>query len=134
MTSPWPDNAQCLVNITIDYDGLSNEKGKKLLPIGRHSHGRYSAKRGVPRFLEIFRKHDIKVTFYVPGYDAECFPESVLSIADAGHEIGAHGYLHESFDLGEDEPFFLRKTHKILTDLLARRPSGGAILAGENPT
>ncbi len=124
MKSPWPEGAQCLVNITIDYDGLSNETGKKLLPFGRHSHGRYSAKRGVPRFLEIFRKHDITVTFYVPGYDAECFPSSVLAIAEAGHEIGSHGYLHESFDLGEEEPFYLKKTHKILSDLLGKPPVG----------
>lgn len=124
MESKWPDGARCLVNITVDYDGLSNETGKKLLPIGKYSHGRYSAKRGVPRFLEMFKKHDIPVTFYVPGYDAECFPESIISIAEAGHEIGAHGYLHEAYDLGDEEPFYLKKTHKILTDLLGAPPVG----------
>lgn len=124
MSTVWPEGARCLVNITVDFDGLSNEAGKKLLTLGRHSHGRYSAKRGVPRFLEIFRRHGIKTTFFVPGYDAECFPEAVLSIAAEGHEIGAHGYLHESFDLGEEEPHFLRKTHSILADLLGRPPVG----------
>ncbi|MCZ4291011.1 polysaccharide deacetylase family protein [Hoeflea alexandrii] len=124
MTSPWPGNAQCLVNITVDFDGLSNEAGKKLLPQGIHSHGRYSAKRGVPRMLEIFARHGIHATFFVPGYDAEHFPEAVKAIHAAGHEIGAHGYLHESFDLGEEEPFYLRKSHQILTDLLGEAPVG----------
>ena len=124
MESKWPEGARCLVNITVDFDGLSNETGKKLLPIGKYSHGRYSAKRGVPRFLEIFARHNVPVTFFVPGYDAECFPESVLSIAAAGHEIGAHGYLHEAFDLGDEEPFYLRKTHQILSDLLDTPPVG----------
>lgn len=124
MATIWPEGARCLVNITVDFDGLSNETGQKLLPIGKHSHGRYSAKRGVPRFLEIFERQGIKATFFVPGYDAECFPDSVLSIAAAGHEIGAHGYLHESFDLGAEEPFYLRKSHQILTDLLGKPPVG----------
>ncbi len=124
MTSRWPQDARCVVNITVDFDGLSNETGKKLLPIGKYSHGRYSAKRGVPRFFELFERLGIKATFYVPGYDAECFPAAVRSIADAGHEIGAHGYLHEAYDLGEEEPFYLRKTHKILTDLLGASPVG----------
>ncbi len=124
MQSKWPDGARCVVNITVDFDGLSNETGKKLLPIGKYSHGRYSAKRGVPRFLALFDALGIKATFYVPGYDAECFPEAVLSIVKAGHEVGAHGYLHEAYELGEEEPFYLRKTHKILTDLLGAAPVG----------
>ena len=80
MMSRWPQDARCVVNITVDFDGLSNETGKKLLPIGKYSHGRYSAKRGVPRFLELFRRLGIKATFYVPGYDAECFPAAVRSL------------------------------------------------------
>ncbi len=124
MNSKWPNNARCMVNITVDFDGLSNETGKKLLPIGKYSHGRYSAKRGIPRFLEMFKRHEVPATFFVPGYDAECFPDSVLAIADAGHEIGAHGYLHEAFDLGDEEPFYLEKTHKILADLLGKAPVG----------
>ena len=124
MTSPWPENARCLVNITIDFDGLSNETGKKILPLGKFSHGRYSAKRGVPRFLEIFDQHDVKATFYVPGYDAECFPDAIRAIDAAGHEVGAHGYLHESFDLGLEEPYYLRRTHEILTKILGKPPIG----------
>lgn len=124
MTQLWPGGVKCAVCITVDFDGPSNETGLKRLTYGKFSHGRYSAKRGIPRHLEMFRRQNIYVTFFVPGYDAEQHPDSVKAIHNAGHEIASHGYLHESFDLGADEPHYLRKTHKILTDITGREPVG----------
>ena len=45
--------------------------------------------------LRCSTRQDVKATFFVPGFTAECYPEVVRAIADAGHEIGHHGYLHE---------------------------------------
>ena len=128
----WPGNARCIVTYTIDFDGLSNEVGKGLIPLGAHSAGRYSAKKGVPRHLDMLNRLGIPATFFVPGYDAECFPESVRDIARAGHEIGAHGYVHEGTLMEEDEEIRrLTLTHSILGELLGgsaprgwRSPSG----------
>ncbi len=120
----WPGGVHCAVAITVDFDGPSNEAGKKLLNLGAHSHGRYSAKRGVPRYIELFKRQGIHSTFFVPGYDAECHPDSVLALDKAGHEVAAHGYLHEAHDLGAEEPFYLEKSHKILTDILGKAPVG----------
>lgn len=124
MQSLWPEGVKCAVCITIDFDGPSNDTGLKRLVMGRYSHGRYSAKRGIPRFLEIFKRQQIKTTFFVPGYDAEQHPDSVRAIVEHGHEVAAHGYLHESFDLGDEEPYYLRKSHKILSDLIGKPPVG----------
>jgi peptidoglycan/xylan/chitin deacetylase (PgdA/CDA1 family) len=48
----------------------------------------------------------------------------VREIVARGHEIGAHGYVHEGWDPGDAEPDLLRKSHAILTPLMGRPPRG----------
>jgi len=50
--------------------------------------------RTVPRILELFEEYGVKATFFVLGWIAERMPDVVRRIADAGHEIGCHGYDH----------------------------------------
>jgi peptidoglycan-N-acetylglucosamine deacetylase len=113
------------VTLSCDFDGTGNEVGQGLQPEGVRSAGGYSVRRGIPRMLEIFQRHAVPATFFVPGYDAERSPETVRRIIDAGHEVAAHGYLHESFDLTlEEEDELLRRAHTILTDLAGIAPVG----------
>ena len=44
----------------------------------------------------MFEKYNIKTTWFIPGHSLETFPEECRMIADAGHEIGLHGYSHEN--------------------------------------
>jgi peptidoglycan/xylan/chitin deacetylase (PgdA/CDA1 family) len=118
-TSIFPDAMRCVVLLGIDFDGTSHEVGRGIAPLGKNSWGRYSARFG------------IKATFFVPGYDAEQDPEIVLEIDRRGFEVAAHGYLHEAWDLdGEEEESLLKKTDRILQDLIKkpilgwRSPSG----------
>ena len=61
----------------------------------------------------------------MPGYDGEVAPDVIRAIAAEGHEIGAHGYCHESEYLeGEPEAQLLRRTHGILADLVGQAPVG----------
>ena len=110
--------------MTVDFDGPSHETGRQLLPLGSNSIGRYSGRRGVRRYLDLFEKHAVPATFFVSGYDAECYPEVVQDIDRRGFEVAAHGYLHESWELGDDEPDLLRRTHDILVNLLGKAPVG----------
>lgn len=48
----------------------------------------------LPNLLEILKKQNVRATFFVTGRFAERFPELVIQIAEAGHEIGNHGYAH----------------------------------------
>jgi polysaccharide deacetylase family protein (PEP-CTERM system associated) len=50
--------------------------------------------RNTDRLLEIFQRARTRATFFVLGWVAERFPALVTRIADAGHEIGSHGYAH----------------------------------------
>lgn len=130
--SVWPENARCVVAFTVDFDGTGNEVGKGLEPFGAHSAGRYSARRGIARHLDMLERLGIPATFFVPGYDAQCSPEAVRSIAQAGHEIGAHGYVHEGTLLDpEEEVRRLTLTHTILSDLLGVAPRGWRSPSGQ---
>lgn len=130
-TSIFPDAMRCVVLLGIDFDGTSHEVGRGIAPLGKNSWGRYSARCGIPRHLDMLDTHGIRATFFVPGYDAEQHPETVLEIDRRGHEVAAHGYLHEAWDLdGAEEEELLTKTDRILHNLLKkpvlgwRSPSG----------
>jgi peptidoglycan/xylan/chitin deacetylase (PgdA/CDA1 family) len=58
--------------------------------------GVFASEVGNIRLLNLFKKFKLKTTFFIPGHSIESFPDQVKRIADAGHEIGAHGYLHEN--------------------------------------
>jgi peptidoglycan-N-acetylglucosamine deacetylase len=105
-------------------DGPAVEIGRGRVPMGINSCGRYAVRRGVPRYLEMLARHGIQGTFFVCGRDAEDYPSLIRDIHAEGHEIGAHGYVHESWDLGDDEPALLEKTHVILSETVGVAPIG----------
>ena len=53
-------------------------------------------RHATPGILEVFAKHSAKGTFYFVGHSAREVPESVLSVRDAGHEVGTHSLYHET--------------------------------------
>ncbi len=59
------------------------------------SHQAYGPLVGIPRILNLLDHHQIRSTFFVPGYTARRYPQTVKDIVAAGHEIAHHGYLHE---------------------------------------
>lgn len=46
-------------------------------------------------FLEIFKKHNVKCTFFVGGCWVAQNPEYLQKIVADGHEVGNHGYFHK---------------------------------------
>jgi peptidoglycan/xylan/chitin deacetylase (PgdA/CDA1 family) len=65
----------------------------------------------VPRILALLKRHDIRATFFIPGYSAHRYPDVVRAVAEAGHEIAHHSYFHEN-TIGMDE-----KTEAAMIDL-----------------
>lgn len=121
----WPGGARCVVALTIDFDGTGNEIGRGFDPVGIRSAGGYAARRGIPRIMDILARRGIRATFFVPGFDAETNPDLVRRIVAAGHEVAAHGYLHEGWALPPDEEeALLRKSHAILTEIAGVPPRG----------
>ncbi|WP_395686869.1 polysaccharide deacetylase [Aestuariivirga sp.] len=58
--------------------------------------GIFATEVGVPRLLRLFKKYGLKTSFFIPGHSMETFPKEMEMIVKDGHEIGAHGYLHEN--------------------------------------
>ena len=56
------------------------------------------------RILELLNRLGARATFFVLGWVAEREPRLVREIADAGHEVGCHSYLHRCvWRLGREE-------------------------------
>ena len=47
------------------------------------------------KLLDLLARHQVLATFYIVGELAETHPELIRAIANAGHEIGAHGWDHQ---------------------------------------
>lgn len=48
------------------------------------------------RILEILRKHNVKVTFFMTGGWVESYPEDVKAILADGHDLGNHSENHKN--------------------------------------
>jgi peptidoglycan/xylan/chitin deacetylase (PgdA/CDA1 family) len=47
-----------------------------------------------PQVLKVLKEKETKATFFVIGRWARCYPEITRSIAEHGHEVANHSYLH----------------------------------------
>ena len=82
--------------------------------------------RDTERILEILSASNVRATFFVVGKVAEKFPSLVRRIADAGHELGIHGFSHKQiFRLTEDEfRNDIKKAKFILEDSTSAEVAG----------
>lgn len=65
------------------------------MDIVAQSRGRFAPNVAIPRILDLLDSLEIKATFFTPGWTVDQFTESVEEIVSRGHELAAHGYLHE---------------------------------------
>jgi peptidoglycan/xylan/chitin deacetylase (PgdA/CDA1 family) len=85
------------VCLTFDFDAMSIwlAMGGAARPSAL-SRGEFGARVGLGRILALLERESVPATFYVPGHTVDTYPELCRDIAERGHEIGHHGYLHES--------------------------------------
>jgi peptidoglycan/xylan/chitin deacetylase (PgdA/CDA1 family) len=90
------------------------------------SRGMFAGEVGSPRLLKMFERWGIKTTWFIPGHSAETFWKEMKAVADAGHEIGIHGYSHENpiAMTPEQEEQVLDKCIELITKLSGQRPTG----------
>ena len=126
----WPNGARCAVAFTFDMDAES------LLHIylGETAHNRpalssllrYGPEVAIPRIIASFKRHDLRQTFFVPGWCIENYPRAVRLMLDHGHEIGHHGYIHEKPNqlTRREELNYLRRGIDSIVKVTGRRPRG----------
>ncbi|MEW2357486.1 polysaccharide deacetylase [Spirillospora sp. NPDC029432] len=126
---PWPYGARAAASFTFDVDAESAVLAASPAAAGRPSvlsHQAYGPLTGLPRLLRILARQAVRATFFVPGFTAHRHPDAVRAIADAGHEIAHHGYLHEPL-IGVDpaaEAEILDRGLDALQEVAGVRPAG----------
>ncbi|MFJ4026783.1 polysaccharide deacetylase [Paenarthrobacter sp. NPDC089989] len=125
----WPEGFKAAASFTFDVDAESCTIAHDPTSTRRMSlmsHQSYGPRIAVPRLLQILDRQDIKATFFIPGFTAESYPDIVRRIADGGHEIAHHGYLHEPMQ-GIDaatEASYLDRGLEALDKVAGVRPLG----------
>jgi peptidoglycan/xylan/chitin deacetylase (PgdA/CDA1 family) len=88
--------------------------------------GVWAGEVGTPRLLKLFERYELKTSWFIPGHSIETFPDQARMVAEAGHEIGAHGYLHEnpvSMTPVQEEEVLIRSI-ELVEEISGRRPRG----------
>ncbi len=122
----WPDGARCAVTLSFDAD-------HETIPLRdgdpspmRISQGQYGSRQGVPRIRALLARHSIPATFFYPGVSALLHEDEVRAVAQDGHEIGLHSWIHEkNTDLDyEAERSVNLRAAEVLERLAGRAPVG----------
>jgi peptidoglycan/xylan/chitin deacetylase (PgdA/CDA1 family) len=88
--------------------------------------GVWAGEIGTPRLLKLFERYQLRTSWFIPGHSIETFPRQMRQVADAGHEIGAHGYAHENpvAMTPQQEEDVLERSVALIEKLTGRRPRG----------
>ncbi|HEY6794069.1 MAG TPA: polysaccharide deacetylase family protein [Kineosporiaceae bacterium] len=87
----------------------------------------YDLVESTQRILATLAEHDAHGVFFVVGRLVYEQPDVIRTIAEAGHEIGLHGYHHEHLDRLTEEGLAafdrdLTRVQRVLEDLTGVRP------------
>ena len=127
---PWPKNSRCAVAITYDLDADSLIHIAKPRTadtyLSTQSLLRYGPEISLPRICKIYQHFNLRQTFFVPAWCVERYPAAMETIAKGGHEIGHHGYIHESYNQQSeaDELYWFERAIRAYEKRLGYRPRG----------
>ena len=132
--SGWgPDRRRAAVTVSFDNLGevteLQRGEWPEDEPVGRH----FSVTRALPRILALLEELGLQATFFVEGLNAELYPDTLVEVAAAGHEVASHGWCHERWAELDSarESQLLRRGLRAMGGLDLRpvgfRPPGGRL-------
>lgn len=122
----WPGGARCAVSLSFDADHETIPLRDSDESPMRISQGQYGARQGVPRIRALLDRHGVKASFFYPAVSALLHPGEVRAVADEGHEIGIHSWIHEAntqLPPGVERELTLRAAD-TLEKVSGRRPVG----------
>ncbi len=140
----WPNNARIAVNIVVNFEAggersiVYGDEGPEtygefapygappLRDLAMESIFEYGSRVGVWRLLNIFKRFNVKVTFFAVAKALEANPVVAKRIVEDGHEICAHGYRWiEHYTMSkEEEREAIRKAVEVITKITGQRPVG----------
>ena len=126
----WPRGQQSAVVLSFDVDAESafifREPEKASRSLGDLEERRFGPRVGVDRILTLLDRLKIRASFYIPGWTVVNHLAPCKRIRDAGHEIGAHGNVHEAVGMLDEahEKRVMQEQLAILKDQLGVTPTG----------
>ena len=133
----WPNGARLAISVSLTFEAggqpISGAGGALPEPIkpGFPDHATnaffdYGVNEGIPRALDLFDKHDIKVTSFMISKAIEKHPELAREIVRRGHEPAAHGTTWSaSYDLPrEQEKAFIKESTDTIRRITGVQPVG----------
>lgn len=131
----WPNGAQLVISISMQFEsgGQSESAASPFIPpltkyrdFPAHTWFDYGYKEGMWRLLDLWDKHEIKVTSHIVGQSAEKNPEIARAVSDRGHEIASHGIAwDDQFDMTyEEEKDFIKRGIDVLKKITGQQPIG----------
>jgi peptidoglycan/xylan/chitin deacetylase (PgdA/CDA1 family) len=119
--------------LTFDNLGEASELERGTWPTGAPLGAHRSVSESLPRLLDELDRHSLSATFFVEAINCEIYPRAVLEIAARRHELGMHGWRHESWaELPPDRERELlvrgvRAFGELGIEVRCFRPPGGAL-------
>lgn len=114
-----------VVSVNVDVESLDAERAGTAGLFGRYSYGRYGAREGIWRILEVFRAEGVRVTFFVDAGDAGRHPEIVEALLADDHEIAVYGQaMEKSGTYGDDARERLSRDRETVARLTGTAPTG----------
>lgn len=122
----WPDGARCAVALSFDADHETIPLRDADESPMRISQGQYGSRRGMPRIRALLEREAVPATFFYPAVSALLHPDEVRGVAQEGHEIGIHSWIHERntqlpYAAERDLSF---RAAEVLDQLAGRAPVG----------
>ena len=97
MTGDAPVPIRCDHIFTVDVEDYFQVGAfERSLPRGHWDAQPRRINPAMDRLLEALGRHDQTATFFCLGWIADRYPLLIRRIADAGHEVAAHGWWHKS--------------------------------------
>jgi peptidoglycan/xylan/chitin deacetylase (PgdA/CDA1 family) len=122
----WPGGARCAVSLSFDADHETIPLRDADESPMRISQGQYGSRAAMPRIRRMLDRHGVRASFFYPAVSALLHPEEVRALADEGHEIGIHSWIHEANTTvpPEAERELNLRAADTLTRISGRRPVG----------
>ncbi|RQS61857.1 polysaccharide deacetylase [Burkholderia sp. Bp8963] len=135
----WPDTIRLVISISMQFEaGGQPPKGADSpfppvafppsvpADLASGTWFAYGYREGIPRLLDLWDRHDVKVTSHMIGEAARHRPELAREIVARGHEASAHGPSWRSqFAMSrDDERRFLLDARDMVEAATGQRPIG----------
>lgn len=122
----WKGGARCAVALSFDSDHETTELRHGGKSLSRLSQGQYGPRAAIPRILKMLDRHCVPASFFMPAVSAMINPDEARAVAEAGHEIGIHSWIHEFnsvLDYDTERDLALR-AREVLERLSGQTPVG----------